>query len=141
MGIDTRSIKFRAWNNIDRKMYSWEDITQDKYLLFSVMTNEFFACNPPKYTWEQMQFTGLKDIDGNEIYEGDIIHNEANDYKVVNYDRNNCYFCLMDFDNWPDKIYGGEMFNEPGENGFSHRIKVVGNIYIPTYFEKETNVN
>ena len=67
VGAKMREIKFRAWDMRVKKMYFGG---MDKFL----------------ENYPLMQYTGLKDKNGVEIYEGDIIKHNYRGWGVVEYD-------------------------------------------------------
>lgn len=72
-----REIKFKIWDEENKKIIEWEELR-----LLPVW--EVFTKNTDKDTMKILEFSGMSDRLGNQLYEGDIVEYENEKY-CVNY--------------------------------------------------------
>lgn len=129
-GIMSREIKYRAWLKEEKKMVIVETIDFSEKSIQYLEKNEIIDAYLLRTTFlediELMQYTGIKDKNGKEIYEGDILK-----YKFP-YDRRLKHVSLVKFIETEASfglkdIYGNEipLYRITANNYF----EVIGNIY------------
>ncbi len=129
-----REIKFRVWDKELKTMHVCGEDRHDS-MIFLDNTGEYYnlqnGCGSSKdgeSTYYLMQYTGLKDMNGKEIYEGDIVVslNEKIEMLISNSDTGIGYVEWLN--NWGFwNVCGIE--NGLGDLIKEYNVQVIGNIY------------
>ena len=128
----SREIKFRAWDKEAKAMESFDELVE---------TIDFADVFKGYYTnLEVMQYTGLKDKNVVEIYEGDIDQAENGDKSVIVFLLKAGTYCVMPMDIYLNNDYQNEAFFQEFMYSFGYDLffdnltpgkylNVIGNIY------------
>jgi hypothetical protein len=108
-----REIKFRAWDRVNKRMM--RDVSTGTIHIFDYARTDEERTSKES-DCDFMQFTGLHDSTGKEIYEGDIFADSLGRYSVVEYHSGSFWMRC------PETLYS-ERLNS------SHKSIIVGNNY------------
>lgn len=121
-------IKFRGWNSKNKKwIYGYYFVNRGEHFISpDEVVNPLVSYNDFVVDKDSIgQYTGLKDKNGVEIYEGDVI--ESSCYRhVVIYDDDNARFAAVNVRHLNIEMWGCALTKEWIED---FRKEVVGNIH------------
>lgn len=103
-----RDIKFRAWDNILNEYFSWEDSI--KFLNYHDLIEDNY-----NGAVALEQYIGLKDKNGVEIYENDIISTSVDGFQETG---------IVEYSPFGEWVFGNMRLNE-----FMSSLTVIGNIH------------
>lgn len=126
-GIRMREIKFRVWIKLTNKMYYTVQAGGFSETVPRIFINDVAGwvnawADNKSDEGEIMQYTGLKDKNGNEIYEGDIVETEGVKF-IIKYSTsyNEAYYAGYNIEN-KNMETATHLFNYKS-------LEIIGNIH------------
>ena len=126
-----REIKFRAWDKKNKKMKEVEEINWKKGLLWrdgDGIGKVWIPNIDGSKDVELIEYTGLKDKNDKEIYEGDIIRDDNEGGGITKVELNNgCWEIWVSYDE-PSGTLSGIRFGYWISDAMN-KVEIIGNIY------------
>ncbi len=128
-----REIKFRAWDKDSNKMITSDELQAQVWNIYGSMRS------PEHSSWTYMQYTGLKDKNGKEIYVGDVVrdvYRYSPEMSFDEYDREETFLieslATVFFRHLPGHNFFrslDDLVSYYGSSSGKYGLEVIGNIY------------
>lgn len=108
-----QEIKFRAWDTDKKEMIP-------AYLIAGQPWNVFASIFNKTGMWKYMQFTGLLDSKGKEMYENDVVFDEDGEYSKT---------VIIEWDNENASFFGRDIFTNDSFSMQEIDGEIIGNVF------------